>query len=67
VRPPAGIAAQLYESRVVERAVAALSSEQHAAAVRRGKAMTIDEAVAYVLDVFEQAVGELPDDKSSSK
>jgi predicted ATPase/class 3 adenylate cyclase len=61
VRPPAGIAAQLYESRVVERAVAALSSEEHAAAVRRGRAMTIDEAVAYAIEVFEQTMGAMPE------
>ena len=67
VRPPAGFAAQLFASGVVERVMEALSSEQHEAAVRRGRGMTVDEAVAFLIDVFEEVVGDLPDDQSSSE
>jgi len=50
--------ALIFESRVVERAVAALTSEQHAAAVRRGRAMSLDDAVNYVIETFEDVIGE---------
>ena len=58
VQPPAGMGALIFESRVVERAVAALTSEQSAAAVRRGRAMSLDDAVNYVIETFEEVIGE---------
>jgi predicted ATPase/class 3 adenylate cyclase len=58
VQPPAGMGALIFESRVVERAVAALTSEQSAAAVLRGRAMSLDDAVNYVIETFEDVIGE---------
>ncbi len=58
VQPPAGMGALIFEARVVERAVAALTAEQSAAAVRRGRAMSLDDAVKYVRATFEDVIGE---------
>jgi predicted ATPase/class 3 adenylate cyclase len=58
VRPPAGIGQYIFESRVEERAYAALTSEQHEAAVRRGRAMSLDDAVAYIIATFEEILAE---------
>jgi tetratricopeptide (TPR) repeat protein len=57
VQPPAGIGALILESGVDERAMAALSSEQHAAAARRGAAMSLDEAVAFLVAALRESVG----------
>jgi predicted ATPase/class 3 adenylate cyclase len=50
VRPPAGLGSLLAGSRVEERAMATLETEEHAAAVHRGRQMSLDEAVAFVVD-----------------
>jgi predicted ATPase/class 3 adenylate cyclase len=58
VKPPAGIGQFIAESRVEERAFEALTSQQHEAAIRRGRAMSLDDAVAYVIATFEGILAE---------
>jgi predicted ATPase/class 3 adenylate cyclase len=58
VLPPAGIGQLIFASRVEERAFAALTSDQHAAAIRRGETMTLDEAVTFVVEQFAEILGE---------
>ena len=61
VRPPAGIGMFIASSNLEERAYASLTADQHAAAVRRGKAMSLDEAVTYVVNVIERALAQVPE------
>lgn len=58
VRPPAGIGQLILEARVEERAFAALASDRYAEAVRRGRAMSLDEAVAFVVEAADRTLGE---------
>ena len=55
VKPPAGIGLLIVGAKVEERAYAALESEEYAAAVRRGRAMSLDEAVAYLVSSMDDA------------
>jgi predicted ATPase/class 3 adenylate cyclase len=50
VRPPAGLGQLLAGSRIEQRAEATLDSQEYAAAVRQGRHMSLDEAVAFVVD-----------------
>jgi predicted ATPase/class 3 adenylate cyclase len=65
VQPPAGIGMLIADSRVEQRAFDALASEQYAEAVRRGAAMSLDDAVAYIVEVFEDEMGEAAPQSSS--
>jgi predicted ATPase len=60
VQPPAGIGQLIIWSRVEERAIENLSSGEHAAATRRGQAMSLDEAVAFVVATAEDVLRDLP-------
>jgi predicted ATPase/class 3 adenylate cyclase len=54
VQPPAGLGALILASKVEERAFKALSTDQHAAAIRRGEAMSLDDGVAFVVEQVER-------------
>jgi predicted ATPase/class 3 adenylate cyclase len=60
VQPPAGLGQIIAWSRVEERAFQNLTSEEHAAAIRRGQAMSLDEAVAFIVATAEDVLRDLP-------
>ena len=62
VQPPAGLGQLILASRIEERAFQNLSTDQHADAIRRGQAMTLDEAVAFYVEQFEGVLAALPTD-----
>jgi hypothetical protein len=66
VQPPAGIGQLILASRVEQRAFAALSSEAHANAIRRGRSMTLDEAIAFIVNEFEVILAEHDEDRLPS-
>jgi tetratricopeptide (TPR) repeat protein len=61
VQPPAGIGQIILWSRVEERSIEALSSGDYAAAMQRGRAMSLDDAVAFVMAIGEEILRELPE------
>jgi predicted ATPase/class 3 adenylate cyclase len=60
VQPPAGLGALILRSRVEERAFQNLSSDEHADAIKRGQAMTLDDAVAFFVEELEKLLREVP-------
>ena len=60
VQAPAGIGWLIAQSRPEERAYAALASETWEAAVRRGRAMSLDEAVRYAIEVADRILADPP-------
>lgn len=54
VRPPAGIGQLIADSRLEQRAYEELASDQRAEAVARGRAMSLDDAVAYLVEMSDR-------------
>ncbi|HET9519584.1 MAG TPA: hypothetical protein VFO73_00895, partial [Candidatus Limnocylindrales bacterium] len=61
VQPPAGIGQIILWSRVEERSFQNLTSDEHAAATRRGRTMSLDEGVAFAIATAEDVLRERPD------
>lgn len=61
VQPPAGLGQLIAWSRVEERAFQNLTSDEHAAATKRGRTMSLDDGVAFVVATAEDVLRNLPE------
>jgi hypothetical protein len=60
VRPPAGLDRMIYSADPIAQLRQTLPSDAYAAAIERGKRMTLDEAVALAIESVEAGLGAAP-------